>query len=200
VEVEVVRSARRRRTVQARVVDGVLRVSVPAAMPADEERRWVEEMVRRIARRTTTGAIDLEARARRLADRHDLPRPASVVWSERQRSRWGSCTPSTGAIRVSSRLAAWPPWVLDYVLVHELAHLVAADHGPRFQALVARYPLAERARGFLIAKGGSPDDDGAGSPEDDEAGSPQDDEREIEAEREPATGGGRDVGRAAAGR
>lgn len=158
-EVQVVRSARRRRTVQARVVDGVLRVSVPAALSADEERRWVDEMVRRVTRRTTAEAIDLEARARRLAARHDLPRPSSVVWSERQRARWGSCTPSTGAIRVSSRLAAWPPWVLDYVLVHELAHLVAADHGPRFQALVARYPLAERARGFLIAKGGGDDDD-----------------------------------------
>lgn len=161
-EVEVVRSARRRRTVQARVVDGVLRVSVPAAMPPEEEQRWVAEMVRRITRRATAEGIDLEARARRLADRHDLPRPASVAWSERQRARWGSCTPSTGAIRVSSRLAAWPAWVLDYVLVHELAHLVHADHGPRFQDLVARYPLAERARGFLIAKGGVPDeDDGA---------------------------------------
>ena len=173
-EIEVVRSARRRRTVQARVVDGVLRVSVPATMPPDEEQRWVAEMVRRISRRTTAEGIDLGARARRLADRHDLPRPASVAWSDRQRSRWGSCTPSTGAIRVSGRLAAWPPWVLDYVLVHELAHLVAADHGPRFQALVARYPLAERARGFLIAKGGSPDDEGGDGDEasDVEAGGP----------------------------
>jgi len=58
-----------------------------------------------------------------------------------------------GAVRVSRRLADFPPWVLDYVLVHELAHLAEADHSPAFWALVARYPLAERARGFLMAKG-----------------------------------------------
>jgi hypothetical protein len=76
-----------------------------------------------------------------------------VVWSGRQQRRWGSCTSSDGSIRLSNRLASYPSWVLDYVLVHELAHLVHADHGPAFQALVARYPLAERATGFLIAKG-----------------------------------------------
>ena len=38
-----------------------------------------------------------------------------------------------------------PSWVVDYVLVHELAHLLASGHGPQFQALVARYPHAERA-------------------------------------------------------
>ena len=54
---------------------------------------------------------------------------------------------------VSARLAAYPRWVLDYVIVHELAHLVEASHGPAFWELVNRYPLAERARGYLIAKG-----------------------------------------------
>jgi predicted metal-dependent hydrolase len=71
--------------------------------------------------------------------------------------RWGSCTPDDGAVRVSSRLAAYPAWVLDYVLVHELAHLRVASHGPAHQALVDRYPYAERARGFLIAMDLDPD-------------------------------------------
>ncbi len=67
------------------------------------------------------------------------------------RHRWGSCTPEDGTIRVSSRLAAYPSWVLDYVLVHELAHLVVPNHGPDHDAWVDRFPYSERARGFLIA-------------------------------------------------
>ncbi len=96
--------------------------------------------------------IDLERRVHDLARRHGLPPPRSVVWAENQAERWGSCTPDARSIRVSSRLAAFPVWVLDYVIVHELAHLVEPNHGPAFHDLVARYPLAERARGFLIAK------------------------------------------------
>ena len=42
-----------------------------------------------------------------------------------------------------------PEWVIDYVLLHEIAHLVTADHGPDFWALMSRYPRTERARGFL---------------------------------------------------
>jgi predicted metal-dependent hydrolase len=50
-------------------------------------------------------------------------------------------------------LAKEPPWVLDYVIVHELAHLHVSGHGQAFWELVNRYPLAERARGFLMARG-----------------------------------------------
>ena len=87
-----------------------------------------------------------------------LPRPKKVQWSDHQQQRWGSCTPEDGAIRVSSRLAAYPSWVLDYVLVHELAHLVVANHGPAHDRLVDQFPHAERARGFLIAIDLDPDE------------------------------------------
>ena len=119
-------------------------------MSDSELDQHVSELVSRLERRYRSEGVDLDRRARTLAKRFDLPRPASITWAE-QRDRWGSCTPATKSIRISTRLAAYPPWVLDYVVVHELAHLVIAGHDARFHALVDRYPLAERARGFLMA-------------------------------------------------
>jgi predicted metal-dependent hydrolase len=158
-KVEVVRSARRRKTVQARKVNGVLRVSIPATMTKAEEQRWVTEMVRRVERKQATDEVDLEPRARELAARYRLPRPDSIRWVTNQEWRWGSCTPSERTIRISSRLVGEPAWVLDYVIVHELAHLAVQGHGPRFWELVQRYPKTERARGFLIARGLESDTD-----------------------------------------
>ena len=157
-DVRVVRSPRRRKTVSARLVGDVLEVRLPSWMNAEDEARYVDDMRRRFERRRSTEAVDLDARARLLARRYDLPEPVSAQWVDNQTSRWASCTPADRTIRVSSRLAAWPGWVLDYVLVHELAHLVEPSHGPAFHALVARYPRAERATGFLIAKGLEPDE------------------------------------------
>ena len=151
-----VRSARRRKTVSARLVeDGRLRVSIPSWMSKADEARYVDDMVRRMERRreAESSALDLVERASALARRYGLPEPRSIRWVDNQESRWGSCTPVDGAIRLSSRMASFPTWVVDYVIVHELAHLVEPGHGPAFRALVARYPKVERATGFLIAKG-----------------------------------------------
>jgi predicted metal-dependent hydrolase len=151
--VEVVRSARRRKTVQAVLTDGVIKVHVPARMSDREVEDYVAELVPRLERRARSDHIDLEHRASTLAKRFQLPMPKSIEWAENQRRRWGSCQPSSGRIRISAQLAECPPWVLDYVIVHELTHLVHADHSPAFTALVDRYPRAERARGYLLAKG-----------------------------------------------
>lgn len=151
--VEVVRSPKRRKTVQARLEGDTLRLLIPARLSRAEERRWIEEMTERFRRSVQSEAVDLDARAAALARRHDLSAPASIRWVDNQQHRWGSCTPSTGTIRLSRRLAAYPPWVVDYVIVHELAHLVETNHSRAFHALEARYPRAERAIGFLLAKG-----------------------------------------------
>ena len=156
--VEVRRSTRRRRTVSAyRSGDRVV-VLLPARLGRAEEQRWVDTMVTRLARREARvrpGDRELEQRARDLSARHlgGAAVPASVRWTDRQNSRWGSCTPSDRTIRISSRLRGVPAWVLDYVLVHELAHLLEASHDARFWALVDRFPRAERAQGFLDGLG-----------------------------------------------
>jgi len=132
-------------------------------MSLAEAQRTAEELAERMRRRLDPTSIDVAARARRLARQYGLPRPHSVRWVDNMRQRWGSCTPEDGTIRVSSRLAAYPAWVLDYVLVHELAHLVVDSHGPAHDQLVDRYPYAERARGFLIAIDLDPDDAALGN-------------------------------------
>ena len=71
-------------------------------------------------------------------------------WVDNQTSRWGSCTPGDRTIRLSSRLQGMPAWVVDYVLVHELAHLLEPGHDATFWAWVDRYPQAERAKGYLL--------------------------------------------------
>jgi predicted metal-dependent hydrolase len=149
-KIEVVRSKRRRRTVQAEQRGDTLRVSIPATMTVAEEDHWVGVMTRRFERRNAAAAEDLTARAEALAARYELPRPASIRWVGNQQRRWGSCTPVDGSVRISDRLARYPTWVLDYVIVHELAHLAEPGHGKAFHALVDRYPKAERARGFLM--------------------------------------------------
>ena len=156
--VRVVRSARRKKTVSARLVDGELVVRVPAGLGPEREAELVADMVASFARRFRSDTIDLHDRAAVLARRHDLRSPTSIRWVSNQSGRWGSCTPATGDIRISDRLAGMPTWVLDYVIVHELAHLEIAGHGPDFWAIVDRYPRTERARGFLMAKALEPDD------------------------------------------
>ncbi|MCU1399666.1 MAG: putative metal-dependent hydrolase [Acidimicrobiales bacterium] len=159
------RSARRRRTVGAQMVGGVLKVVVPSWMSRAEEDHWVDVMTGRFRRKMSTDRIDLGDRSLSLARRHDLSRPREIKWSDDMRSRWGSCTPGTGTIRISSRIAKFPDWVIDYVIVHELAHLEVGDHSDAFWRIVHRYPKAERAIGYLIAKSGDDGDseDRAGS-------------------------------------
>lgn len=151
--VEIIRSPRRKKTVQARVTNGTIVVRVPAGLSDAEETRLVDSIVRKVSRKIGAGDVDLAARARKLARRFELPEPTSISWSDRQNTRWGSCTASDGSIRISSRLETVPAFVLDFVIVHELAHLRVSGHGSAFQELVQRYPQAERATGYLMALG-----------------------------------------------
>jgi len=142
--------------VSARLVAGVLEIRVPHWMSERERGEWVERMRARIerqVRRAEPSDGRLEERARRLNARHfgGRLRWSSIAFSDRQESRWGSCSYPAGVIRIAERASRLPDWVLDYIVVHELAHLEVAEHSAEFWGLVGRYPLTERARGYLTA-------------------------------------------------
>ncbi len=152
--VEVRRSARRRRTVSAYRDGDRTVVLVPARMSRAEEQRWVATMLAQLAAREAKSRPSDEQlfeRAQSLSARYlqGKAQPASVRWVDNQQSRWGSCTPMDRTIRLSRRLMETPGWVLDYVLLHELAHLLEPGHGAQFWALLEAYPRTERARGYL---------------------------------------------------
>ena len=135
------------------MVNGVIEVRIPSFLNAEREAEVVADLVARIRKSMAVAdtPIDLTERARELAVEYDLPEPADIRWVTNQHSLWGSCTSGRGTIRISSRLTRAPQWVVDYVVLHELTHLVEANHGPRFHELMHRYPRYERAEGFLEA-------------------------------------------------
>ncbi|MCX5210909.1 M48 family metallopeptidase [Kitasatospora sp. NBC_00240] len=153
-QVEVRRSARRSRTVSAYREGDRTVVLIPARMSVAEEQRWVAQMLDKLAAqesRRVLGDDALSTRAHELSAAYlgGRARPLQVRWVTNQNSRWGSCTPSERTIRLSHRLQGMPEYVVDYVLLHELAHLLVPDHGPGFWALLEAYPRTERARGYL---------------------------------------------------
>ena len=154
-DVEVRRSKRRRRTVSAYRDGDRIVVLIPAALTRKEEAEWVRTMVARLEkseRRSRPSDDELLRRAHDLNDRYlgGLATPESVRWVTNQKSRWGSCTPGDRTIRLSGRLKGMPLWVVDYVLIHELAHLLEAGHDANFWGWVDRYPKAEQAKGYLL--------------------------------------------------
>ncbi len=157
--IRLVRSSRRTKTVGARLLGDLIEVRVPEGLAPERERELVDKLVTRLQSRVSRaerkGDEGLMSRAQELNRRYfdGKLRFVSVRFVANQHSRFGSCSPDVGAIRLSDRLARVPDWVRDYVLVHELAHLLQPNHSPEFWRLVHRYPRAERAIGYLMALG-----------------------------------------------
>ncbi|HVT65711.1 MAG TPA: M48 family metallopeptidase [Mycobacteriales bacterium] len=153
-EVEVRRSTKRRRTASAHREGDRIVVSVPARMTRAEVAEMVDDLVKRVLAKeagSTPSDRELHERALRLSKSYLGGRavPASVRWVDTMNSRWGSCTPLDRTIRLSRRLCRMPEYVVDYVLLHELAHLIVPGHGPAFWAELKGYERLERARGYL---------------------------------------------------
>ena len=159
--IRIVRSDRRRRTISARLVENgtVLEVLAPLAATDAELAPIIENLKRRVLRQAERrDTADDTALARRASELNRQYFDGKLRWIEikyvtNQQHRYGSCTPAAAVIRISHRVATMPAWVRDYIIVHELAHLREANHGPRFWKLVDRYPRVERARGYLICLG-----------------------------------------------
>jgi hypothetical protein len=157
-DVEVRISARRRKTSEARWVGGRIVVSLPAHLSQEAREKTIAWLVDRLVAkhplRTAIGDAELMTRAAALSDRYRIgARPTSVRWVTNQSARWGSCSFHSGEIRLSHRLRSVPEWVLDAVLVHELAHLVHPDHSPAFHQLANGYRRHHDAGIFLAGYG-----------------------------------------------
>ena len=155
-EVQIIRSQKRRKTVSGRLVDNQLVIRAPAHMSDEELAPFIANMKKKIERKNIPDTNEaLEKRANELNSTYFGNRLqwVSIKYVTNQNTLFGSCTPSRGTIRLNHRLAQMPRWVRDYVLIHEMAHLEEANHGPRFWKLVNQYPLTERARGYLMAVG-----------------------------------------------
>ncbi len=157
-EVEVRISKRRKKTSEAKWVGGRIVVSLPAHLDVESRQKTIDWLVERLLtrHRLQSGLDDagLLARAIALSDRYLVgARPQSVRWVTNQTARWGSCSYYSGHIRVSHRLRVVPDWVLDSVLVHEVAHLTHPDHSRAFHKLAGGYPRHEEAGVFLAGYG-----------------------------------------------
>jgi hypothetical protein len=157
-EVEVRVSTRRRKTSEAKWVGGKIVVSLPAHLNLEARRKTTDWLVERLMTRhrlqSVHGDDQLLERAVALSERYLVgTRPASVRWVTNQSARWGSCSWYSAEIRISHRLRVVPGWVLDSVLVHEVAHLTHHNHSAAFHRLADGYPRHSEAGMFLAGYG-----------------------------------------------
>jgi len=164
-EVKVIRSAGRKKTIQARMVGDTLVVHLPLGMHREEERKVIAEMKEKIEKKKLKKQINKDDYLRKRFDEFNRRyfqgrlKANSIEFVTNQGRVSGSCTPNRGTIRISHRLLDMPGWVLDYVIMHEMTHLLHPNHSREFWAKVGEYQYTERARGVLIAKGMEEDEE-----------------------------------------
>ena len=146
---------KRVKNINARLRGKTLLVSAPHRVPARELEETILQLARRLVRRRRADVVNsdggAEAIARKVAARFpDPPEIAEVRFVTNQRSRWGSYSARTGIVRLSAALLQMPPWVLEAVVAHELAHTFHLDHSKAFWELTRSVcPKTDRARAFL---------------------------------------------------
>jgi len=156
--VKIIRSAKRKKTIQAKIVKDELWIYIPDSLTKPEEQNWIRQMKKRFEKKKGLKKLNsndmLYTRAQQINKRYfDGNLDFEIKYVTNQRKRFGSCSPGQKRIRLSDRIADMPRWVQDYVIIHELAHLIHPNHSKKFWEKVHQYKYAERAKGYLIAMG-----------------------------------------------
>lgn len=164
-QVTIIRSPRRKKTIQTKYADGHLWIYLPANMRRTDEEKWVHRMIEKSTQWERKAALKksdtwLMKRAQEINKKyfHGTLHMNSICFVSNQHARFGSCTSTDRTIRISDRVKTMPSWVQEYVILHEMAHLVVPGHSKKFWDLVNQYTLAERAKGYLIALGATDDE------------------------------------------
>jgi predicted metal-dependent hydrolase len=158
-EIKIIRSPKRKRSVSARMVGDLMRVNAPANMPEATLQKIVVDFQKRFEKRALRNKLNITENLADICNKLNKKyfegkiSVKSIEYVTDQVRKWGVCNSMDKAIRISHRLAEMPQWVRDYVVVHEMAHILEPNHSADFWKLVNRYELSERARGYLIAKG-----------------------------------------------
>ena len=162
-QIKIIRSGKRKRTVSTREIEGIIHLYLPMGLSSEAESKYIQWAKKRFESRKRKKELreknadeELEKLARRFNKQYfgDKLSWERICYSTEQNARmFGNCDSGTKAIRMSDRLLKMPQFVHDYVLIHELAHLIAPGHGPDFWEFVNRYSRTERARGYLMAIG-----------------------------------------------
>jgi predicted metal-dependent hydrolase len=157
--ITIIRSRKRKKTIQTKSGKDHLWIYLPAGMPVKEEQKWIDKMVQRHKQweqKKTLKESDgwLQSRAEELNKKYfDGTLTYSIRFVTNQHARYGSCTSMDKTIRISNQVKTMPVWVQDYIILHELTHLLYPDHSKKFWETVNQYKYAERAKGYLIALG-----------------------------------------------
>ncbi len=157
-KIKIIRSKKRKKTIQAKIVDGKLWIYLPAGLTHKEEEKWISTMIEKNETRKHRQKLNTNGMLQKRAN--DLNKQYfnngldfNIKFVTNQTSKFGSCTPETKVIRISDKIISMPRWVQDYIIIHELAHLIHPDHSKEFWKKVYQYKYVERAKGYLIAVG-----------------------------------------------
>ncbi|MCK4463780.1 MAG: M48 family metallopeptidase, partial [Candidatus Omnitrophica bacterium] len=166
--VEIIRSEKRRRTISARLVKDIMYVYAPAKISDTELKNTIDSLKRRLKKKKLKHNIDRTSDLKTIAERINREyfngglKIKSIEYSTNQLRSFGCCNYKTQRIRISHRLWQMPAWVQDYVILHEMAHLIEPNHSKSFWDIVFQYKLTERAKGYLMAKGFDSEEESGG--------------------------------------